>query len=637
MPPHRINFRLSILMTTALMSASLAQITTAATIAPDCSASPTACPGVLFLENQKDISFESKFRRKWESPVVADLDQDGYPDLLLTDHGWAVKLFWNNKGKYAAPIDLTVGDTHGIAVGDYNHDGKPDVMITRGGGSGASPRVAYVFTFGKDRKVSPMPAFSEPMISARGRTAKWVDTTNTGKLDLFALNFPGLTKVPDGENYLYANNGSGDLTFHSKLPQTPNDGERTLITDINNDGHADFLLYGSTKPLSAYVGKGDRSFTDVSKSVLPADIQDVTDVAEIDYDNDGDFDLIVTRGHDLQKGETFYDPMTKTMAFFTLRQSTVFPDFVAGDVLKIQNLQSPWPDQEVMRGEPGDIVEWEGDKHAGRNLSLNNSDTLGFPEVRDKKGVYVGFVGNHQWRIGVNSFSEVSGVVTGVKAYPAFDHQAGVQTLLLENRGGKFVDVTDQSGINLVDNATGVTVGDFDNNGYQDILIVRRGNLATGTEEALYLNQGNGKFIQASNSGLSVPDLGAIGQGVESLDFDMDGRLDFVFGLERGAWHLFKGTSALGTTANYIKINVGNSPSGKGTAQGALVNVKGCGQTHSVHVGSTGGGYNQSLDNMIHVGLGACTTGNRITVKWSTGEAATLAAPTMNTIYKLGR
>ena len=41
----------------------------------------------LFTEQHQDIQLEQKSRRKWDNAVIADLDQDGYADLLLTDHG----------------------------------------------------------------------------------------------------------------------------------------------------------------------------------------------------------------------------------------------------------------------------------------------------------------------------------------------------------------------------------------------------------------------------------------------------------------------------------------------------------------------------------------------------------------------
>ena len=59
-----------------------------------------------FVEVSKDFPIKEKNLRKWDAPVVADLDQDGYPDLLINDHGYGVQVCWNNKGKFEKPFDI---------------------------------------------------------------------------------------------------------------------------------------------------------------------------------------------------------------------------------------------------------------------------------------------------------------------------------------------------------------------------------------------------------------------------------------------------------------------------------------------------------------------------------------------------
>ena len=44
------------------------------------------------------IPLERRSRRKWGNPVIADLDRDGYLDVLLTEHAKCARLFWNNAG-----------------------------------------------------------------------------------------------------------------------------------------------------------------------------------------------------------------------------------------------------------------------------------------------------------------------------------------------------------------------------------------------------------------------------------------------------------------------------------------------------------------------------------------------------------
>ena len=115
----------------------------------------------------------------------------------------------------------------------------------------------------------------------------------------------------------------------------------------------DILLYGHGN-VKAYRGKGDLTYEDVSEKVLPYNMEEVTAIVEFDYDNDGDFDLFLTRGKHFEICETFFDKETKTWGFYTKRGEFKFEDLETGDVLNIENFQSQWPDNDAFYiGETG--------------------------------------------------------------------------------------------------------------------------------------------------------------------------------------------------------------------------------------------------------------------------------------------
>jgi hypothetical protein len=592
-----------------------------------------------FVEVIKEFPRQEKNLRKWDAPVVADLDQDGYPDLLINDHGYGIQVCWNNKGKFAKPYDIIMGDLHGVSVGDFDKDGVLEIMMSRGGGSGSNARNSKLFRVTKQREFIDLPDFNVPLETMRGRTVKFLDADNDGDLDLLNFAFPDSDKNGESENYVYSNNGNGQLMLHSTLPAIKVDGQKTLITDFNGDNKFDIILYGNGT-LKAYQGKGDLTYTDVSKKVFPYEIEDVTGIVEIDYDNDGDFDLFITRGNEFEKGDAFYDAETKTLGFYTKRGEFQLEDLEVGDVLNLENFQSQWPNNDTyFIGEASYDYEFEGETHSGKNIRLVNSDALGFPDktnYEEKKGWYIGFVGNNKWRIAGFLWAPATGIVHGVENYTKTKQTVGLQNVLLENTGKAFKDVTKDKVLLNKEHSMGVSVADFDNNGLQDLLVIKRGDLIHKNESLIYLNKGVSGFELLKDHNIISSELGAIGMAVETFDYNQDGKVDVVIGNERGKWHLFKNELDNASKNNFITIEVGNSMSGKATALGALVEIQSCGKKQMKRVGSTGAAYSLSFNDLVHFGLGSCDKNIKVKVTWTNGEILEKNIKTVNTKIVIG-
>lgn len=94
---------------------------------------------------------------------------------------------------------------------------------------------------------------------------------------------------------------------------------------------------------------------------------------------------------------------------------------------------------------------------------------------------------------------------------------------LYRNQGdGSFLDVTEKAGLSLHGWMNGVTVGDFDNDGFDDLLIT------SWNRVVLFRNQGDGTFRNiTADAGLT--DFRGFGSGCSWIDFDRDGWLDLVF------------------------------------------------------------------------------------------------------------
>ncbi|MFZ1014925.1 MAG: CRTAC1 family protein [Terracidiphilus sp.] len=92
--------------------------------------------------------------------------------------------------------------------------------------------------------------------------------------------------------------------------------------------------------------------------------------------------------------------------------------------------------------------------------------------------------------------------------------------LYKNNRDGTFTDVTEKSGIGRTGWQTGVCVGDYDNDGWDDIFCTFWGR------NILFHNNGNGTFIDVTRKCGLYQEHGRWGTGCTFLDYDRDGHLD---------------------------------------------------------------------------------------------------------------
>jgi hypothetical protein len=93
--------------------------------------------------------------------------------------------------------------------------------------------------------------------------------------------------------------------------------------------------------------------------------------------------------------------------------------------------------------------------------------------------------------------------------------------LYKNNRNGTFTDVTEKAGLLHTGWASGVTIGDYNNDGNEDIFITYYG------QNVLYRNNGDGTFTDVTvQAGLSYTGPARWGSGCTFLDYDRDGHLD---------------------------------------------------------------------------------------------------------------
>jgi hypothetical protein len=112
--------------------------------------------------------------------------------------------------------------------------------------------------------------------------------------------------------------------------------------------------------------------------------------------------------------------------------------------------------------------------------------------------------------------------IDGVTKFSKPDGENATNHLYRNNGDGTFTDVTAEAGVGGKGFGMGVTVGDYDNDGYEDLYVTN------WNSSILYHNNGNGTFTDVTaKAGVDNPHWGV---GAAWIDYDRDGRLDLYVG-----------------------------------------------------------------------------------------------------------
>ncbi len=211
--------------------------------------------------------------------AVGDYDNDGWPDLYVTNFG-KNRLFHNNHdGTFtdvAEKAGVTLGNwSTGATWGDYDGDGRLDLFVP-----------GYVHY---DVKTPPEPGGSG--VSFSFCSYRGVKTM---------CGPHGLKGEPD---HLFHNNGDGTFTDVSEKAGVADKGGyyglSSVFVDVNGDGKVDLLVADDSTPNYLYLNKGDGTFDDVSYASGYALNKDGRETASMgiavgDYLNNGLLDVFNT-------------------------------------------------------------------------------------------------------------------------------------------------------------------------------------------------------------------------------------------------------------------------------------------------------------------------------------------------------
>ncbi len=492
---------------------------------------------------------------------LIDYDNDGYLDIFFVN-GAALpslkkdspkfynRLFHNNRDGTFTDVTAKAGldgDGYdmGVAVGDFNNDGWPDIYVAsvtknrlyRNNGDGT-------FTDVTDQAGVGSPMYKgEKMWSA---AAGWFDYDNDGKLDLLVANY---------------------CRWHVN-------GDPVCLSGGRERAYCHPKFY-EPLPCTLYRNNGDGTFTDVSAQTgISKILGKGMGIGFNDYDNDGFTDIFIA--NDNMPNSLFHNLKGKAFEEVAL-------------------------DAGVAYSETGKAV-------SGMGAEFRDLDNDGLPDI---------------WH-----------TATELETFPLFRNIGN----------GMFMDVTGRSGIagyTLEMSGWSNAVGDFDNDGWKDLLVARGNvldNIADFSERtygepcSIFRNLGRMKFDNVSKETGAALELSEPYRGCVVGDLFNSGHIDIVLTVLNGNARVLRNVSA--NSNNWIKFHLVGTRSNR-MAIGAQVKVTTEDGNSQYDIVSTSAGYQASRDPRIHFGLGSFKSIKAVEIRWPSGIRQALKDLPANKIHRI--
>jgi hypothetical protein len=202
-------------------------------------ASPVAAVTTRFTDATAAAGLPTDPRTSWGS-AIADINGDGWPDILLNRHTQPPALFLGGPTGFTEDTDITWSeqmDRHNCAWGEANGDGRTDLFCADGSLAGNAPSPNELWLNTPDGFVESADSYGVSRAIERARTSTWIDYDQDGDLDLFLGSAP-----LDGHPDVMMRNDRGVFTEVTTGIEGVRDTESATWADWDGNGYPDLLL-----------------------------------------------------------------------------------------------------------------------------------------------------------------------------------------------------------------------------------------------------------------------------------------------------------------------------------------------------------------------------------------------------------
>ena len=445
------------------------------------------------------------------------------------------------------------------------------------------------------------------------RSANFIDVNGDGWDDIFFTNGPAVGQ----NNMLYLNNTDGTFTTVTDdaivLDNDRSDG--ASFADVDNDGDLDAVVvtYGRNgvgKKNYFYRNNGDGTFEYEPSNAIGIPLTYSEMVNWIDLNNDQFLDAYITNS------------IVSTRNLYFENQGDGSFEAVTGLSITNETLPSRsinWIDYDG----DGDCDLFVSNEDNANNSLFRNDGPDNFTQITD-----LSITQN-----GKNSAGSSWADVDNDGDFDLFVANWGGQTnQLFINENGTFVEQTGSAIAAETGSSFGSAFADVDNDGDLDLLVCNA-YFAGQETNSLFINDGSGNFTKDTTSSLANHQGNTFGCAFG--DYNNDGWLDVILANtlnENQSNSLFKNT---GSGNNWIKIRCVGDPSNN-SAVGAKVRIRATingneiWQTRQIEAAS---GYCSQNSFTNHFGLGDASNVSEIEITWPSSAVETFTDIEENNTY----